>query len=46
MLSAMIISPPGENQTPARRMGGDSVFNVVLSLEVSPWKFCAPKFIV
>jgi hypothetical protein len=37
MLSAMIIGPLGENLTPARRMGGDSVFNVMFKWSLFIW---------
>jgi len=37
MFSARVSSSLGENLTPARRIGDDGVFNVMFSMEVSPW---------
>ena len=37
MFSARVSSSLGENLTPARRIGDDGVFNVMFSMEASPW---------
>ena len=39
MLLAMGSSPPGENLTLNHRMGGNSIFSVVFSLEASKSKW-------
>lgn len=46
VLSTRFGSPLGENLTPAHRMGDDGVFDVVFSLEASPWRSFDPAFII
>jgi hypothetical protein len=45
VLSTKFSGPSSENLTPARRMGGDGIINVVFSLEASSWRFPVPTSI-